>query len=557
MVEYIYTIISLWRCFRMSQPAPNRPQENEPRRSKAPLIITVIIVLLLALAVGSYFGFSSWVRDNGLLLPGTTVSGLPDGKTVDVSKLDAGRAVALVEERMNAALARHDLTVSFGGETALLEGTLLYADPARPIAAAMAEKAATPLYELGLRWFGYYGGAGEQTLSAPVITEEGHRRIAQLAARITQALYVAPVDFTWTVTETTVELTQGTEGAQVSEEALRQALTEALLAADSRYTVTTDPIAPAELNAQILRDLVTVEPQVSRLREDGSLTPTAFGHSIDITEAQALLDSTPFGESCSVPLIPLKPDIAPALDILFRDVLCSSKTYMAGPEGRRTNIRLAAAAINGTVLLPGETFSYNAIVGERTAAKGYQKATVYVQGEDRQELGGGICQLASALYYCSLYSDLEIVERKPHRFAVTYVPYGLDATIAWGSIDYKFTNNTDYPIRVDAVTDGVDLIVHLCGTKANDNYVKMERQQLSTTPYKTVYEVGPALAAGQTEEKVHPYTGYEYDTYRCVYDGNGNLLSRTYEAYSNYRSRNAIISVSPADASAYGLDPNA
>ncbi len=127
---------------------------------------------------------------------------------------------------------------------------------------------------------------------------------------------------------------------------------------------------------------------------------------------------------------------------------------MSGPENRRTNIRLAAAAVDGTILMPGETFSYNKIVGERTAAKGYKPATVYGAAWTKQELGGGICQLASALYYCTLYSNLEVVYRTNHRFAVTYVPHGLDATVAWGSIDYKFKNSTDYPIRISALHRG-------------------------------------------------------------------------------------------------------
>ena len=472
--------------------------------------------------------------------------------------MGAQAAMDLLKGRLDDTLAQRSLTVSFCGKTARLSGDLLYTDVVAPVQRAMATKAAIPLYEMGLKWLGYYVTREEQTVSALVITDEGVEAIARLADQIVEDVYIAPVGYSYEVTDLTVEMTLGTEGrkSKTGADAIRQAMTEALLAAESNVVVETESIPTTTITGEELRLQVEEPPQVSVRLEDGTITPTTFGRGIKAEEAQALMDTTAPGGVCSIPFYELEPDLTLAEEgVLFQDVLRSSKTYMAGPEGRRTNIRLAAQAVHGTVILPGKTFSYNDIVGQRTAEKGYQPATVYVKGEDRQELGGGICQLASAIYYCCLYSNLEIVERKPHRFAVTYVPYGLDATIAWGSIDYKFTNNTDHPIRVDAVTEGNNLIVHLYGTKTNDHYVEMERVELSTTPYETVYELEPTFVSGQTEEKVHAYTGYEYDTYRCVYDGKGNLISRTYEAFSRYRARDKVILISPADALKYGIDP--
>ncbi len=537
-------------------------KDHEPKRlakkkrGKVLLIVILILLLLCAAAVGGYFGLCSWVRDNGMFLPGTTVSGLPDGEPADISGMTEAAAIALLEERVDANLATRDVTVSFCGKTARLSGGLLYTDAVAPVQRAVAAKAAIPLYELGAKWLGYYVTEEEQTVSALVITDEGVAAIEKLAEDIVRDVYIAPVGYTYTVGEESVEVTLGTEGRETDAEPIRQAVTEALLNGEASVTVETRPIPTTHITGEELYAAVLEPAQVSRRLEDGTISPTTFGRGILAEEAQALLDAAAPGDTVFVPFYELVPDLTLAEEgVLFQDMLCSSTTWMSGPEGRRTNIRLAAQAINGTVVLPGRTFSYNEIVGERTAEKGYQTATVYVQGEDRQELGGGICQLASAIYYCCLYSDLEIVERKPHRFAVTYVPYGLDATIAWGSIDYKFTNNTDHPIRVDAVTEGNNLIVHLYGTKTNDHYVEMERVQLSTTPYETVYEIDPTFVAGQSEEKVHAYTGYEYDTYRCVYDGKGNLISRTYEAYSRYRVRDKVILISAADATKYGIDP--
>ena len=538
----------------MSESAPKRLLKKEkPKKSKGPVVAVVTLVAVVALLAGGYFGLCSWVRGNGLTLPGTTVSGLPGGQTVDISKLSSGNAAKLLSDKLADDLSGRTLTITFAGQTARLDGgSLLETDPQAPVSAALAYKAEQPLWKLGMLWLGM-GGASEHTASALVLTNEGTAQIQRLADQIADTLYVAPVDYTYELTDTTVELTRGTDGQAVDADALAQSMEDALLSGEDALDVSPVTVPCAELTGESLSQEVYVAPQSPTAGADGKPTPTVVGHSVDAEKAQTILDETAPGESCSIPLIFLQPDLSAAEQLLYRDLLASSKTYMAGTANRRNNIRLAAKAVDGTILMPGETFSYNKTVGERTAAKGYKEATVYVAGQDKQELGGGICQLASAIYYCTLYADLQIVSRTNHRFAVTYVPYGLDATVAWPSLDYKFKNNTDYPIKISATTDGNDLIVKFYGTRANDNYVEMKTVQLSKTPFSTVYQIDESLAAGQTKDLVHAYTGYKYESYRCVYDGKGNLLSKTFEASSTYSYRDKVIGVSPADAAQYGL----
>ena len=174
--------------------------------------------------------------------------------------------------------------------------------------------------------------------------------------------------------------------------------------------------------------------------------------------------------------------------VLFRDQLSTFSSPHTANSGRTANLKLACSAINGTVINSGETFSFNGVVGERTAAKGYQKATVYVGSDSVEETGGGICQVASTVYDAALYADLEITERAPHTFFVTYVNGGLDATVYWGSQDFCFRNNTDYPIRVDAWVSGGYVNISIYGTKTNDNYVVLDYSKSPTTPYSTVTE---------------------------------------------------------------------
>ena len=116
----------------------------------------------------------------------------------------------------------------------------------------------------------------------------------------------------------------------------------------------------------------------------------------------------------------------------------------------------SASKINGTVLMPGETFSYNKVVGARTIRLVYKEAPIYVSGEVVDGLGGGICQITSTLYNAVVYANLDIVERTNHQFVPSYVTASRDATVVYGSLDFKFKNNRNYPIKINcSVSDGI------------------------------------------------------------------------------------------------------
>lgn len=207
---------------------------------------------------------------------------------------------------------------------------------------------------------------------------------------------------------------------------------------------------------------------------------------------------------------------------------------------------MASSAFSGTVLNCGDIFSYNGTVGQRTTARGYQAAPAYVKGETVDEIGGGVCQPSSTLYLACLKSNLEITERYAHRYAPTYIEWGMDATVSWGGPDYRFTNNTDYPIKLVATYAKGYLTVKILGTKVDDIQVKMTKEVLSDTPYETVYEEDATLAPGTESVKTTPYTGHKVKTYRNLYDGSGTLISSQFEASSDYKSRNKVILRGPA-----------
>ena len=149
------------------------------------------------------------------------------------------------------------------------------------------------------------------------------------------------------------------------------------------------------------------------------------------------------------------------LNITGSTVIASRTTTYNAKIGRAINVGLAADAIDGTLLMPGETFSYNATVGPRTTAKGYVEATVYNSGEITTGIGGGICQVSSTLYAAMIDCGLPATERHAHSLPVHYLPKGYDATVAYGSLDLKFVNIYQTPLMITANADNGNLTVSL------------------------------------------------------------------------------------------------
>ena len=137
----------------------------------------------------------------------------------------------------------------------------------------------------------------------------------------------------------------------------------------------------------------------------------------------------------------------------FPDRLATySTTYNASNYNRSTNLRLSASKINGVILMPGEEFSYNKTLGQRTAAAGYKPAGAYVGGKVVNEYGGGICQTSSTLYNTVLLANLEVTSRTNHCYVSSYVPISRDATVSWGTLDFKFKNNRKNPAFIGPST---------------------------------------------------------------------------------------------------------
>ena len=240
--------------------------------------------------------------------------------------------------------------------------------------------------------------------------------------------------------------------------------------------------------------------------ETGGILPGRYGQSIDVSN----MDTPGYGHVVAFPLQYTAPEIM-GEDALFQDILGEYETKHNTNENRNNNLRLLCQALNGHIVQPGETFSYNEVVGKRTAERGYLPAPAYSSRGLVDSIGGGVCQGSTTLYNCVLLADLEVVFRACHGAWVTYVPPGLDAAVNYLTTDFQFRNQYNFPVKILAeVSDGY-VKMKLLGTDEKDYYVKME-----TT---------------SGEDSIAVYAR----SYKYKYDKQTNeLLSRDIEAFSTY-----------------------
>ena len=394
-------------------------------------------------------------------------------------------------------------------------------------------------------WTMLTGLLGGRT-SADLVVYYNDGTLRQTAEEMAALFDQEQIDGSYELTEDGIYAVKPADGRTLDQPALIRAITDldgGAGTADAPF----ESVPGRDLDLEVIALELNAEPSPARYDiPTGKVVDGQIGVSLDPQAARFALDAAAPGEQIRLPADVTYPSMtAQELEaVLFRDVLGSTSTHVGGTSIRRGNVKLAGEACNGVVLNDGDIFDYNAVVGKRTTERGYGAAPAYVNGETVDTIGGGICQVSSTVYYATLLANLEIVERYAHRYAPNYITWGMDATVSWGGPEFRFRNNTGYPIRLDVTYDKKNNIkVEIVGTKTDDTYVKMTYKNLGDTPYETERIETEDLPWGTEQRKQSPYTGHQVVSYRNVYKGDGTLISSTQEAKSNYKSRNEIILV--------------
>lgn len=300
-------------------------------------------------------------------------------------------------------------------------------------------------------------------------------------------------------------LNKGTIGNKVNIEQMTKVIKEEiskLNLKNNKIVLLTDEVAPSKLDVEEIYTKVHKDPvNASYTAEPLTFIPSKDGvdFAISINEAKQKLLSAE--KECSIPLKVISPSITTNMitEEAFPDVLSDFSTYYyAGNYNRTTNLILAADKINGTVLMPGEEFSYNKVVGERTIAAGYKEAPIYVSGKVVDGLGGGICQITTTLYNAVIEANLEVTDRSNHQFVPSYIEAGKDATVVYGAIDFKFKNNRKYPIKIVCSVEGGEANFKILGFRMPEDYdvemystiTSQSANYTNSATYKILYKDG-------------------------------------------------------------------
>ena len=226
-------------------------------------------------------------------------------------------------------------------------------------------------------------------------------------------------------------------------------------------------------------------------------------------------------------------------------VLARFTTTFARHGNRGSNIQVACEHIDGTVLKPGDIFSYNDIVGPRDAESGFKLAPVIIRGQLEPGWGGGICQVSSTLYNAVLLSNLKIVSRTHHAFPVHYLPAGRDATVAYGSIDFKFQNSSSSPIAIEAHSNGGRVDMRIYGKLTPKRVVKIERTGVSSFGGEPSIIHSSSLPPGFRKKVGESHVGRRVTVWRSVYE-NGAQVKREIISRDIYRPISGVIIIGSA-----------
>lgn len=515
-------------------------KEETKKKGKTKKVIVIVFVILLILVALFFTIFAILNLRNTKIIRGVQIG------EINVSDMSKEDAKALLDER-NAKNQEKQLVLKYGD----LENKVTYSSLAVNY---QIDEAINNAYNIGrdgnifennLDILKTWKDGEKVELKATVDTE----KLNQVVQNINNTIQGAVVQPSYEVKDDKLIITSGKTGIKVDESKLAEYIYTAVTTETDAQEQTIeipvitsepDPIDIDKIHSEVYKEV----KDAYYTKDPFTIYPEQKGIDFDVESAKVLIQEPK--EQYEIQLTITKPSktVKEIGTEAFPDLLGVCKTnYAASNKNRTTNLILAAGKINGTVLLPGEEFSYNNVVGKRTVEAGYKNAATYSNGQVVDDIGGGICQISSTLYDAAVFANMDITVRRNHQFVTSYLPAGKDATVVWGSQDFKFKNSRKYPVRITATVSGGVATVQIWGVKEDVEYdISIETKQISTIKYTTQYIEDASLPAGTQKVSQAGANGRKVQAYK-VMKLNGQVVSRTLLSTDTYRAMTRIVRV--------------
>ena len=511
--------------------------QNIKKGKTKKIILFVLLFLIIAAILTFSVIFAILTKNSNKIISGISVNG------IDISNLTKDEAT----EKLNSELSKNlipEIKLTRGDYSYTLDTASL--DPSYNLSSAVNQaydigRIENNIFENNFEILSVYFNKKDITTSVNYNSEKLDEKITILNNELPDKV----IDSSYKIENNNLIISNSYNGYRVQNDVLKNNVLTAI-----SKNINTLEIPVEQFKAESV-DIEAIHNQIYKAPINASYSTNPYtihkeqdglDFAITMDEAKKLISQNQ--ETYTIPLKAVKPKVTVKNlpQEAFPNLLATyTTTYSTANSNRATNVYLSANAINNYILMPDEVFSYNNVVGKRTAARGYKEATVYVNGEVANGIGGGICQVSSTLYNSVLLTNLQVTDRSNHAFEPSYVPAGQDATVSWGAPDFKFKNNRNYPIKIVSTTGGGKITVSIYGLKtANDYEVKIRSSKIGSIPYTTKYEDDPSLPAGTEKVIQNGSNGCKSQTYKILYK-NGVEVSRTLISTDSYRPHNKVV----------------
>lgn len=521
---------------REKEKKDDKGQKNMNVKKRVIPIIVLTVVVCMILFFSSIFALIN--INNNKIFSNIIING------IDLSGLTQQEAVKKMQEVTEDKL-KEELTLKYNEYETTLNASQLNAK-------YDIEKAVNEAYNIGRagniisnNYAIIYTMLFESKIDLPLYYDK--EALASKVKDIDSKLPGAVVQSSYYIEDEHLIIVKGTAGVKIKE-GIEEEIIREIKEISKKYNIVqiqTEQTDPDKIDIEKIRNEIYKEPKDAYVTQNPT---TVHAHvngvdfKISIEEAKKIIEEDKKEYKIPLKITVPKKTIKELGKEAFPNQLANYTTrYDITNYNRSNNLAISAKKINGTVIMPGETFSYNKVVGERTIAAGYKAAGAYAGGKVIQSVGGGICQISSTLYNTALLANLEIKDRSNHAFLTGYVPASRDATVSWGTLDFQFKNTRKYPIKIEASAKNGICKISIYGIKEETEYeVVVQSKVLSYIPYTVKYVNDDTLEEGKEVVEQAGQNGCTSEAYKIL-KLNGKVISKTLLSKDTYDPMQRIV----------------